>query len=234
MRLLSIIVPAYNEQRTITQVLETLVALKLNEGWRKEIIVVDDHSTDNTAAQIQEFAKRHPSVTHHHQPVNKGKGAAVREGIAAATGDFLVFQDADLELNPDEINLLLAKVDAEGAHVVYGSRLMTDASKKAFHPKSYAANVFLTKLSNLCFGIRISDMETCYKLIASDLAKSLELKEERFGFEPEITAKLAKAGATFHEVPISYTSRGKAGGKKIGTLDGVRAIYCILRYGLFR
>lgn len=234
-KLLSIIVPAYNEERTIIQVLEAIGNLQLVNGWQKQIIVVDDHSTDSSPELLAEFCKANPTVVHHRQKVNMGKGAAVRKGIEIAGGSYLIFQDADLELDINDINVLLNEVEVNSAKVVYGSRLLTEESKAGFNGLSYAANVFLTGLTNLVCGIKITDMETCYKLIDSKMAKSLNLVEERFGFEPEITAKLAKInGVKFYEVPISYESRNKASGKKIGFTDGVRAIYCILRYGIFK
>lgn len=234
-KLLSIIVPAYNEERTIIKVLEALKDLQLIDGWQKEIIVVDDHSTDSSPTLLADYSSANPTTIHHRQEVNMGKGAAVRKGIELASGNYLIFQDADLELDINDINVLLKLVDENEVKVVYGSRLLTDASKAGFNGLSYAANVFLTGLTNLVCGIRITDMETCYKLIESNIAKSIILVEDRFGFEPEITAKLAKInGVKFHEVPISYESRNKASGKKIGFKDGIRAIYCILRYGLFK
>ncbi|MCF8276641.1 MAG: glycosyltransferase family 2 protein [Flavobacteriales bacterium] len=230
---LSIIIPAYNEELTMLSVLEKMVSLELINGIEKEILVIDDHSSDGTNSIISVFCSTNSQVVFYRQPVNMGKGAAVRKGIELATGDFLIFQDADLELDPEDINLLLKKAIDEKCQIVYGSRLLTEQSKAAFVRSSYVANVFLSALSNVVNGTRITDMETCYKLIDSSLAKSLELKENRFGFEPEITAKLAHKKAEFHEVPISYISRSREDGKKIGYKDGLRAIYCILKYGLF-
>lgn len=231
---LSIIIPAYNEEATILAVLQKMTEIELISGIEKELIIIDDCSKDDTRKIVNEFAESRNDLVIFHQPVNQGKGAAVRKGIELAKGDFLIFQDADLELDPEDINILLAKAMETKSRVVYGSRLLTPESRSSFNPNSLVANRFLTWLSNVVNGTRITDMETCYKLIETPLAKSLQLKEERFGFEPEITAKLARKKIQFEEVPISYVSRTKEDGKKIGYKDGIRAIYCILRYGLLK
>jgi len=228
---LSIIIPAYNEEKTIVNVLGIISNLQLIESIEKEILVVNDCSSDRTKELVSQFIVEHPtaSISLFNQAKNKGKGAALHYGIQQATGDFLIPQDADLELDPNDINRLLEKALKEELTVVYGSRFLEQASpdKNA----SYYANQFLTYFSNLCTGWNITDMETCYKLVESKLAKSLVLKEERFGFEPEITAKLAKIKSVkIGEVPVSYTFRTYEEGKKIGWQDGVKALYCILKY----
>ena len=228
---LSIIIPAFNEEKTITQVLDIVSKLKLVQNIEKEILVINDFSSDRTRELTEEFIASHPEsgIKLFNQQVNQGKGAALHYGIKQASGDYLIPQDADLELDPKDINKLLEKAIKEQLQVVYGSRFLQaeNPNKNA----SYFANQFLTKLSNICSGWRITDMETCYKLIDATIAKRLILKEKRFGFEPEITAKLAKVkGVKYGEVPVAYEFRTYDEGKKIGWQDGVKAIFCILKY----
>lgn len=228
---LSIIIPAFNEEKTIVQVLEIISKLKLVNGIEKEILVINDSSSDNTRSLTETYIQANPScgIVLHNQKVNQGKGAALHHGIQQATGDYLIPQDADLELDPNDINKLLQKAIDEKLKVVYGSRFLD--AKNPTKNASFYANQFLTQLSNICSGWRITDMETCYKLIDTKIAKSLTLKEERFGFEPEITGKLANVkGITYGEVPVEYTFRTYEEGKKIGWQDGVKAIFCILKY----
>lgn len=228
---LSIIIPAFNEERTIRKVLETLHALELHRQIEKEIIVINDFSSDRTAAEIESFCAEFPEagVQLINRDVNCGKGAALHHGIKLATGDFLIPQDADLELDPADINLLLEEAIENELDVVYGSRFKLGNQGK--EGLSLWANLFLTRLSNSFTGLRVTDMETCYKLMRSSIAKSLKLKEERFGFEPEVTAKLAKIrGIKFAEVPIKYKTRSYEEGKKIGWKDGLKAVYCIIKY----
>lgn len=229
---LSILIPAYNEERTIGQVLGVLAKLDLVEGVTKEIIVVNDRSQDGTASVVTAFRDDNPhlAIVLIEQPVNRGKGAAIHRGIAAATGDWLIVQDADMELDPAEINTLLRPVLAGEAHVVYGDRFAFGLPYAGYPVRSYRANKFLTWLSNRTTGLGLGDMEVCYKLMPTAVAKGLRLREQRFGFEPEVTAQLAKVkGLKWAQVPIRYTARTHDQGKKIGWKDGLRAMWCIVR-----
>lgn len=234
MKKLSIIIPVFNEGETIFQVLEILENLPLIEQIEKELIIVNDCSSDNSEKEMERFVNlyKNPNYKIIHHSVNKGKGAAIQTGIKEATGDYTIIQDADLELNPEEINLLLQPVINNEADVVYGSRFLKE-NKQGGSWLSNLANSFLTRLSNFIFRIKITDMETCYKLVPTDIFKALKLVEMRFGFEPEITAKLAKfRDLRWKEVAITYRARSEEEGKKIGWKDGFRAIWCILKYGL--
>lgn len=232
MKKLSIIIPVYNEEKTIHQVLEVVYNIVLHENIEKEIIVVNDASKDNSLSEIERFKAAGFDIQIIDKPINEGKGAAIHTGIQFATGDYTIIQDADLELNPEEINLVIQPVLLGEADVVYGSRFL-HGKVKTQGLLSRWANWFLTKLSNLVFGIKITDMETCYKLVPTDVFKTLNLVEKRFGFEPEITAKLAKVKKLrWKEVPITYIPRNTDQGKKIGWKDGFRAVHCILKYGL--
>jgi glycosyltransferase involved in cell wall biosynthesis len=233
MKKLSIIIPVYNEARTIEAVIRVIHELELTAGIEKEIIIVDDCSTDDSNKIIKDVLKELDSqeifVCEH--LVNKGKGGAIQTGIKAVTGDYIIIQDADLELVPAEINDLIKVVLDKKADIVYGSRFLNKEVKGGSW-LSNRANAFLTWLSNRVFRIRITDMETCYKLVPADVFKSVQLMEQRFGFEPEITAKLAKhRGLKWAEVPITYNPRTNVQGKKIGWKDGFRAVWCILKYG---
>lgn len=230
---LSLIIPVYNEAATIGEVIHVMDKLMLLNDIEKEIIVVNDASTDGSDEVIRKaISEVDIEVAYFTHEVNKGKGGALQTGIQKATGDYTIIQDADLELEPGEINLLLAIVDAKKADIVYGSRFLKEGQKGGSR-MSNVANSFLTRLSNLIFGIKITDMETCYKLVPTVTFKSLNLVEQRFGFEPEITAKLAKfKDLKWAEVPITYNPRTEEQGKKIGWKDGFRAIWCILKYGL--
>ena len=234
---LSVIVPAYNEEATIQTILTTLTAVKLVNDIAMEIIVVNDCSRDKTAERLQAFIDAHPNIdirAFHHE-VNKGKGAALHTGIANATGDYTIVQDADLEYDPWEFNVLLKPVVERNADVVYGSRFMGGKPHRILFYWHSIGNKFLTGLSNMFSNLNLTDMETCYKLVRTSIIQSIKLKEKRFGFEPELTQKLGKIkNIAIYEVGISYYGRTYAEGKKINWKDGVRAIYCILRYGLFK
>lgn len=233
---LSVIVPAYNEEATIQTILTTLASVKLLHNISMEIIVVNDCSRDKTAERLQQFIDSNPQVNiraFHHEK-NKGKGAALHTGIANATGDFTIVQDADLEYDPVEFNDLLKPVIERNADVVYGSRFIGGNPHRILFYWHSIGNKFLTSLSNMFSNLNLTDMETCYKLVRTSILQSIKLKENRFGFEPELTQKLAKIKKiTIYEVGISYHGRTYAEGKKINWKDGFRAIYCILRYGLF-
>ena len=237
MNTLSILIPAYNEARTIEAILNRVLEVVLVNDIKKEIVVIDDCSTDTTFAIVQRYIKEHPTaniqVAQH--PKNKGKGAAIHTGIQAATGDYLIVQDADLEYDPFEFNELLQPVFYDNADVVYGSRFMGSKPHRILFFWHTIGNRILTFLSNMMTNLNLTDMETCYKLFRSDIIKKIDLKENRFGFEPEVTAKIARIPKIkIYEVGISYYGRTYEEGKKINWKDGFRAIYCILRYNIFR
>jgi glycosyltransferase involved in cell wall biosynthesis len=224
---LSIIIPVYNEQATIGEVIDKVLAVDLGP-IQKQIIVSDDGSTDGSAGILQEYARnRTELLTVHTSPINLGKGAAVRLGLSYATGDIAIIQDADLELDPNEYMRILEPIVAGRADVVYGSRFL--GRSRQIRLRTRLANRFLTVLTNLLFGAHLSDMETAYKAFRREAVAGLRLRCVRFDFEPEITAKLLSAGYDIHEVPISYTPRTADEGKKISWIDGIEAIYTLLR-----
>lgn len=232
---LSIIIPVYNEGPTVHLILDKVSAVQLPNGIQKEIILVNDCSTDDTEAAIIRYQTANPTANLQyvaHQK-NQGKGAAIHTGIGLATGQYTLIQDADLEYDPAEYHLLLQPVLSGFADVVYGSRFMGGNAHRVLFFWHTIGNKFLTTLSNVCTNLNLTDMETCYKLFDSSMLKLLRLQEKRFGFEPEVTAKIAKIkGVRIYEVGISYYGRTYEEGKKINWKDGFRAIYCILRYGL--
>lgn len=234
---LSIIIPAYNEESTIHLILDKIKSVRLLNEIQKEIIIVNDCSTDGTKGTIQKYIYDNQDVQIRclEHEVNKGKGAALHTGISKATGEYLIIQDADLEYDPDEYNGLLRPVVSGFADVVYGSRFMGSKPHRILFFWHTIGNRFLTLLSNMFTNLNLTDMETCYKLFNTKMIQAIQLKEDRFGFEPEITAKIARIPKVrIYETGISYYGRTYEEGKKIGWKDGVRAIYCIIKYGLFR
>ena len=233
---LSIIIPAYNEQATIYNILECVSSVILIQNIEKELVVVNDFSKDDTEVELFRFQNDNPEISINYQKheVNKGKGAALRTGIQSATGDFIIVQDADLEYDPREFNILLQPILDGFADVVYGSRFAGGKPHRVLFFFHTIGNRFLTFMSNLLTNVNLSDMETCYKLFKSEVIKSVNLKENRFGFEPEVTAKISRIPKIrIYEVGISYYGRTYAEGKKIGWKDGFRALYCILKYNIF-
>ncbi|GAB2459338.1 glycosyl transferase [Hymenobacter qilianensis] len=234
---LSILIPVYNEARTITQVLDTLREVELAGNIKKEIILIDDCSTDASAALITAYATRHPALRLHllQHTANQGKGAALHTGIREATGDYIIIQDADLEYDPADYNALIEPVVRGFADVVYGSRFMGGKPHRVLFFWHSIGNAVLTFLSNMFTDLNLTDMETGYKLFRRDILQGLSLHEKRFGFEPEVTAKMARVpGIRIYEVGISYYGRTYAEGKKISWRDGLWALWCILRYGLIK
>ena len=233
---LSIVIPAYNEARTIHMILDKINAVQLLNNIEKEVIIVNDCSSDDTRGAIERYMQQStlPIVLYNHE-VNKGKGAALHTGIKQATGELLVIQDADLEYDPQEFNVLLKPVLDGFADVVYGSRFMGGKPHRVLFFWHTIGNKFLTMLSNMFTNLNLTDMETCYKVFNTKMVQGLDLQEKRFGFEPEVTAKIsAIPKIRIYEVGISYYGRTYEEGKKIGWRDGFRAIYCIVKYGLSR
>ncbi len=230
---LSILIPAYNEGPTIHLILNKVKNVQLDRGVEKEIVIVNDCSKDDTVERVEQYMLENPDmpIRFFSQPHNMGKGAAINRAIQECTGDYLIIQDADLEYDPEEYNLLMKPVFVDNADVVYGSRFMGHQPHRILFYWHSKGNKFLTNLSNMMTNLNLTDMETCYKLIRSSIAKDIKIKERRFGIEPELTAKLAKRKPIrIYEVGISYYGRTYEEGKKIGWKDGFRAIYCIIKY----
>ena len=235
-QILSIVIPAYNEERTIHRILDKVKAVELIGGLQKELIITNDCSKDDTEGAIQRYMAANPDLTIRYlqHEVNQGKGAALHTGIKHASGDYIIIQDADLEYDPAEYNILLKPILDDYADVVFGSRFMGGRPHRILFFWHSIGNKFLTLVSNVFTNLNLTDMETCYKMFRSDMLKGLDLKEKRFGFEPEVTAKTSRLpDIRIYEVGISYYGRTYAEGKKIGWRDAFRAIYCILKYNLW-
>ncbi len=233
---LSIVIPAYNEGPTIHLILDRVKKVQLLNGIKKEVIIVNDCSKDDTVEAINRYIQGNPdlNIQFYSHEVNQGKGAALHTGIKKATGEYVIIQDADLEYDPEEFNILLKPVLDGFADVVFGSRFMGGNAHRILFFWHTIGNKFLTFLSNMLTNLNLTDMETCYKLFNREMIQGLSLQEKRFGFEPEVTAKISRIpDVRLYEVGISYYGRTYEEGKKIGARDGFRAIYCILKYGLF-
>ena len=224
---LSVLVPVFNEEQTIVRVLRQVMALG---PLLKEIVVVDDGSQDRTADLVTELAAAHPIIRFLRLPVNQGKTAAIQEALNAASGEIIIIQDADLEYDPDEYPKLLAPIVLGKADVVFGSRFLGSGMHRVLYFWHSVGNQFLTLMSNMFTNLNLTDMETCYKVFRREVLQKIRIEENRFGFEPEITAKVAKLRVPIYEISISYYGRTYEEGKKIGWRDGFRAIWCILKY----
>jgi glycosyltransferase involved in cell wall biosynthesis len=223
---LSVVMPVYNEHATLKQVIERVLAVPLEI----ELICVDDGSTDGSREVLAELQAAHPRIRVEFQPKNMGKGAALRRGIQASTGDFVIIQDADLEYDPSDYFALLEPLIEGKADVVYGSRFLGSGPHRVLYFWHSVGNSVLTLISNALTNMNMTDMETCYKVFRRDILQSIPIEEDRFGFEPEITVKIAKRRLRVYEVGISYWGRTYEEGKKIGWRDGFRALWCLLKY----
>jgi len=235
MKMLSVVIPCYNEQNTLAEVIAKVTAAKTS-GLAMEVIIIDDCSSDKSWEIAQNLATEDPRIRVFHHEVNRGKGAALRTGFAAASGDLIIVQDADMEYDPDDFEKLLKPILEDQADIVYGSRFLDQSATKVHYVLHGLANRFLTGLSNKLTGLKLTDMETCYKLVPKSLLDQITITENRFGIEPEITAKLAhlKPKPRFAEVAVSYNNRSYDEGKKIGWKDGISAIRCIIKFNLSR
>ncbi len=233
-KILSILIPVYNEKEFVATLLQRVVEVELISGLKKELVIVDDYSTDGSDKLIEQFIKSRQELdidfVYYRQPSNQGKGAAIREAIRIAKGDILIIQDADLEYNPREYNKVISPILDGEADVVYGSRFLVSERRRVLFFKHTLGNKFLTFLSNCFTDLNLSDIETCYKSFRASAVKTIPIRSNRFGFEPEITAKVAKRGFRIYEVPISYHGRTYQEGKKIGWKDGIQALYIIIKY----
>jgi glycosyltransferase involved in cell wall biosynthesis len=237
MKILSIVMPVFNEAETVAVTLNKIKLVELQNNIKKQLVIVNDCSTDQTLAAIETYKTENPDldISIYTHSINKGKGAALHTGIANATGHYIIIQDADLEYNPNEYRILLQPLEDEMADVVYGSRFMGGKPHRILFFWHTIGNHFLTFVSNMFSNLNLTDMETCYKVFRAEIIKGLILKEKRFGFEPEVTQKIARIKKIrIYEVGISYYGRTYEEGKKIGWKDGLRALYCILKYGMFK
>lgn len=225
---LSVVIPVYNERDTIREIVNRVSKVEIE----KEIIIVDDFSTDGTREILGDLAKNYSDLKVFYHQKNQGKGAALRTGFANASGDIVVVQDADLEYNPQELHKLLKPILDGRADVVYGSRFLGSEEHRVLYFWHYLGNKFLTLISNMFTNLNLTDMETCYKMFKKEILSKIKIEENRFGFEPEITAKVAKLGCRVYEVGISYSGRDYSQGKKITWKDGIHALWCILKYNL--
>jgi glycosyltransferase involved in cell wall biosynthesis len=230
MPLFSVIIPVYNEARYLEQLVDRVVAAELPDGFEREIIIVDDASKDDTPKIIQHLCQKYPAIKVFRQPQNLGKGAAIRCGIEKVTGDYVIFQDADLEYAPNDYSDLLQPLIENRADVVYGSRFLKSPVKRVSFKHHKFANQFVTFVSNLLTGLKLTDMETCYKVFRTDILKSIPIRSDRFGIEPELTIKIAKRQLRIFEVPIGFQGRSFQEGKKLNWRDGIDTLWVLFRY----